>query len=288
MANALMMRYAASRGNDRQEGNQQNERGMQGDYGRRNTYDQPGMNYNRYEESGMRQPNQYTRSEYDGGAESRYRGKDGRWKAGTRRSEYNQDMRMEYQGGDMNRQYDRRRAGGDDEEEGRKYKIEVLPSSNVVEWPYGAPDHERESNYRASRQIGFGAENRMNTMDHSQGHHMQRGSYAMDEPMPFDRETAEEWVAGMENEDKAHPRGGKWKPEMLKPLAQKYGIPTDGPRFWEFYAMVNAMYSDYSEVAKKFGVTSPDFYVCMAKAFMDDKDAEDDKVARYYEYIVKK
>lgn len=286
MPNALMMRYAASRGNDRQEGNQQNERGMQGNYGRRNTYDQPGMNYNRYEEPGMRQPNQYTRGEYDGGAESRYRGEDGRWKAGTRRSEYDQDMRMEYQGGAMNRQYDRQTDGGDNEEEGRKYKVEVLPK-NVVEWPYGNPDQERESDYRTSRQIGFGAENRMNAMEDGQERHMQRGAYSM-QPMSFNRETAMEWVNSMENEDKAHPRGGKWKPEMLKPLAQKHGIPTEGPKFWEFYAMVNAMYSDYSEVAKKFNIVSPDYYVCMAKAFMDDKDAEDDKVARYYEYIVKK
>lgn len=267
MSNALMMRYAASRGNTRD-----GERGMDE---RRNTYDQPGM----------RQPNQYTRSEYDGGAESRYRGDDGRWKAGTRRSEYDNEMRMGYQGG-MNRQYESRASGGDDDEEGRKYKIEVLPNSNVVEWPYGTPDTSPDSNYRTSRQIGFGAENNMGGMSKNHTHTMGRSE---EMPfMPFDRRTAEEWVDGMENEDKSHPRGGKWKPEMLKPLAQKHGIPTDGPRFWEFYAMVNAMYSDYSEVAKKFGVTSPDYYVCMAKAFMDDKDAEDDKVARYYEYIVKK
>lgn len=104
----------------------------------------------------------------------------------------------------------------------------------------------------------------------------------------FDRETAERWVRGMQNEDASHPVGGKWSPDMLKPLAQKYGMPTDGQKFWELYAMTNAMYSDYSEVARKFGVTSPEFYVCMAKAWMDDKDAEPDKTALYYDYIVRK
>lgn len=261
MSNMLMMRYASTRGNDRNREQNHEER--------RKTYDQPGM----------RMPD-------DSGAESRYRGEDGRWKAGTRRSEYDQGMRMDYQGGDMNRQYERRTSDGDDEEEGRKYKIEVLPRENIVEWPYGSPDEPRESNYRSSRQIGFGAENHMDG-DHERSEHMMGRSEDM-QTMRFDRQTAEEWVQSMENEDKAHPRGGKWKPDMLKPLAQKHGIPTEGPRFWEFYAMVNAMYSDYSEVAKKFGITSPDYYVCMAKAFMDDKDAEDDKVARYYEYIVKK
>ena len=31
-----------------------------------------------------------------------------------------------------------------------------------------------------------------------------------------------------------------------------------------------------------------DFYVYMSKAFLDDKDAQPDKLERYYQYIVKK
>lgn len=68
--------------------------------------------------------------------------------------------------------------------------------------------------------------------------------------LEFDRETAENWVHNMQNEDKAHPVGGKWTAEMIKPLAEKHGMPTDGERFWELYAMTNAMYSDYGEVAR--------------------------------------
>lgn len=30
------------------------------------------------------------------------------------------------------------------------------------------------------------------------------------------------------------------------------------------------------------------FYACMAEAFLDDKDAQPDKLARYYQYIVKR
>ena len=29
-----------------------------------------------------------------------------------------------------------------------------------------------------------------------------------------------------------------------------------------------------------------DFYACMAKAFLDDKDAGPDKIGRYFEYVV--
>lgn len=276
MSNMLMMRYAATRGG---EDNNRSER--MDTYGR-------GMNmgFNANPLMPMHQP---VHDEYDGGAESRYRGRDGRWRAGTRRSEYSgmtgdwpDDRRHE----PMENNYDRRRAGGDDddEEEGRKYKIEVMPK-NVVEWPYTPVG----PGTRANRQIGFGAQNNMEhgDMKHEDDYHMGRSESHMD-GMEFDRETAEHWVRSMRNEDKAHPVGGKWTAEMLKPLAQKYGIPTDGKKFWELYAMTNAMYSDYGEVARKFGITSPEFYVCMAKAWMEDKDAEPDKTALYYEYIVKK
>lgn len=272
MANMLMMRYAASRSNSDENGG--NQRDMRGMNERMNTYDQPGMAY--HDGSEMRQPNQYTtRSEYDG-AESRYRGKDGRWRSGTRRS-MGEDGSTQARYSEPKSSY----MGGedDDDEHSHQYKVEVMPS-NVI------PFHEPHENYRTSRQIGFGAQNNMEPSGaREQNHMMGKGEYQEKE---FDRHTAEKWVRSMRNEDKAHPVGGKWSPDMLKPLAQKYGIPTDGKRFWEFYAMTNAMYSDYGEVARKFGITSPEFYVCMAKAWMDDKDAEPEKTALYYEYIVKK
>ena len=52
--------------------------------------------------------------------------------------------------------------------------------------------------------------------------------------------------------------------------------------------MMNAMYSDYCEVAKKYGVDQTDFYADMAKAWMNDKDAKKNKSALYYECVVEK
>ena len=106
----------------------------------------------------------------------------------------------------------------------------------------------------------------------------------------LDRMTAERWVRGMRNEDSARPSGGKWTMEELKPMAQKFGIDTDpeSEEFLEFWVMTNAMYSDYCGVAKKFNITSPEFYGMMAKAWRDDKDAMPNKTALYYEHIVKK
>ena len=50
---------------------------------------------------------------------------------------------------------------------------------------------------------------------------------------------------------------------------------------------LNMMYADYSEVAKKFGADKPEFYTCMAKAFLEDPDAGEGKLAKYMEHIPK-
>ena len=104
------------------------------------------------------------------------------------------------------------------------------------------------------------------------------------------RESAQEWVDAMEYSDETgrEHHGGKWSMADVRPFAQKMGIPTDGEKFFEFFAMMNAMYADYMAVARKFGVTSPEFYAGMAKAWMDDPDAVDGKTMMYYDCIVKK
>lgn len=104
----------------------------------------------------------------------------------------------------------------------------------------------------------------------------------------MDQETAEEWVRSMRNEDSSRPTGGKWTAEELKPMAKKLGIEPEGEEFYEFYAMTNAMYSDYCAVAKKYNITSPEFYGLMAKAWMEDKDGMPNKTAMYYECCVRK
>ena len=56
----------------------------------------------------------------------------------------------------------------------------------------------------------------------------------------------------------------------------------------EFWVALCMIYSDYSNIAKKHGVGGNlEFYVDMAKAFLNDKDAAPDKLSNYYNYIVK-
>lgn len=103
---------------------------------------------------------------------------------------------------------------------------------------------------------------------------------------PFNEATATEWAKTMIYEDPAV-RGPKWTPDQVRPIAEQKGIPANGEKFWQFYAMMNAMYADYYKVAEKFGANTTDFYACMAKAFMDDKDAVDNKTEMYKMYVVK-
>lgn len=101
----------------------------------------------------------------------------------------------------------------------------------------------------------------------------------------FDKQTAMEWVESME--DVSGVKGGAYTWHQAQQYGRNLGI-TGEERLVEFYAAMNAMQSDYWPVAKKFGVDRKEFYAEMAKCFIEDADAVEDKVARYYECIARK
>lgn len=105
---------------------------------------------------------------------------------------------------------------------------------------------------------------------------------------PLTREKAEEWVQSMQNEDDNREEGECWTLDEVKELARKMGMPAEGKKLIEFYAAINAMYSDYYKVAERYGLVEDEFFAELAKAFINDKDAVKDKVAAYYQYIVDK
>lgn len=93
---------------------------------------------------------------------------------------------------------------------------------------------------------------------------------------------AKEWLESMENSDGT--TGPHWTLEQTKQVAAQKGVTYDPVKFW---VAMNMMYSDYFSVAKKFNINNTDFYVELAKAFLDDKDAAPGKLARYYEFVVR-
>lgn len=101
------------------------------------------------------------------------------------------------------------------------------------------------------------------------------------ETTPLTSETAMEWGKHMENADGSH--GPHWTMEKTEEARKQRNIQCDP---LEFYVAMNMMYSDYVKAAEKINCSSMDFYAYMAKAFLDDKDAQPDKLARYYRYVV--
>jgi hypothetical protein len=105
-------------------------------------------------------------------------------------------------------------------------------------------------------------------------------------PETFDRETAMQWVEHMENADGTV--GPHWTMDQTSAVADASGAGNDIPQ-WVFGVTMNMMYSDYYDVARKFGVNVPEFYAELARAFLMDKDGPgpEEKLCAYYRCIVK-
>lgn len=99
---------------------------------------------------------------------------------------------------------------------------------------------------------------------------------------------AKEWSAKMVNEDGT--MGGHWTIEQTSSVANSYGVKFEHITDYDWNVTMNMMYSDYCHVAKRFGVDTPEFYACMAKAFLFDKDGPGpkEKLSAYYHCVVNK
>lgn len=213
----------------------------------------------------------------------RYRDERGRYTSRPmrRRSEYDDGMSMRYDGenGTESRRIGFKREPW--EEHGRErerrtrseYGGKIIPMRRYAEEEDEDDEEDPRKNYKKPQRVRAG------------------GTFWMDSPpdtQELTKENARAWVASMRGSDPAKPKGGKWSMEDVKPYAQRMGMPTDGVEFFEFFAIMNAMYSDYFEVAKKYNLqNNPAFFADMAKAWLHDEDAVDNKAAMYYDCIVK-
>lgn len=173
------------------------------------------------------------------------------------------------------------------------------PEDNYVPTPY-MPSRREPPRYEEPRRpmnrIGFETDTetrtdypmradypRMNEMEHRKseahmGHAKSGGDYKLT------REDADEWMRDLENEDGS--RGAHWTFDQVRQVMGQKNVSADPITF---YVVLNMIYSDYGKVFRKYGMADKlDFYVDMAKAFIEDKDAVPDKAAAYYEHIVKR
>lgn len=146
--------------------------------------------------------------------------------------------------------------------------------------------------YDRPRQIGFRYEDdmgryraradypRMNEGEHRTSK-MEMGRAESKRHKGMSRRVAEQWTESMKNADGS--TGPHWSMDQTKQVMQKRDIDCEPVEFW---VTMNMLYSDYSKVVKAHGITSVDFYADMAKAFLEDEDAVEDKLMAYYEYCV--
>lgn len=95
-------------------------------------------------------------------------------------------------------------------------------------------------------------------------------------PCHFDEETAREWVARMDP-------AARWDLTQTTAVMQSKGY---NHRPFEFWAVMNMLYSDYGKVMAKYGADKPEIWADMADAWITDPDARSHKTGRYYRDIV--
>lgn len=288
-------------------GRKRDERGryMDGNQGNRmdGGYEHPMGNYARmYDEPEMRRRRD-SRGRYmedDGGARMEYDGNQGNYSRmeGETEMRRRRDSRGRYMEGAPSAHYmpwpEPHIPPYGDEPEMREDR-NIRPGRERREGPRmdHVPVHMRDRNvvnirdYQDKRRIGFG-ENRMEDDDDDEkeerfdrnrhGGSSYRESYPMMEQLTDEIATA--WVGKMKNADPEHTTGAKWSREIIKPLAIKHGFTTPEQQL-EFWAVINMMYSDYAETAKKHGVSTLDFFADMAKSWMKDPDGVKHKTAAY-------
>lgn len=98
----------------------------------------------------------------------------------------------------------------------------------------------------------------------------------------FTLDDAEDWTSRMVNADGT--KGPHWTLEQVKQIMAQRNIPGDPAQFW---AAINMIYSDYCKAIQKTSANTLDFYVSITRAFLDDEDANPDKLKLYYDHIVK-
>lgn len=207
---------------------------------------------------------------YRNNVENRKRYSDGRYAPQNRMNDDSPGMEMRYEQSRM------RHSGGGYEvppvhENGNGYRMNE--GSRMIGFYGGEPEYRND--YRMN--AGYQSKD-----EFSHGKSQKQGGYASSSMRGMDKRTAKEWVKQMKNSDGSS--GETWNWEKIEKLMEKWKVELDPV---EFYATINMLYSDYGAVAMKYGIAGAEFWVDLAKAFLEDKDAKEDKLQLYYECIVK-
>lgn len=160
-----------------------------------------------------------------------------------------------------------------------RYRMDDSRHDGYMENRMARADYSREPERRA--EYDRDSRSRMNTEKSWAGEGSIVSYEAPRSHRKLDRMMAEQWTAGMKNEDGT--AGPHWNMEQVKQAMAQRSIPGDPV---EFYAVLNSLYSDFGEVFKKYNLKM-DFYCDLTRAWLDDSDAVDNKAVAYFEYVVR-
>lgn len=93
----------------------------------------------------------------------------------------------------------------------------------------------------------------------------------------FTEEDAREWAKHMNPP-------ARWTMDQTTAVMNQQGY---NHRPCEFWVVMNMLFSDYGKTMIKYGADKPEIWAALAHDFINDGDAEDDKVSRYWRDIVK-
>lgn len=93
----------------------------------------------------------------------------------------------------------------------------------------------------------------------------------------FTEEDAKEWAKHMD----PPPR---WTMEQTTAVMNQSGYYHKPCEFW---VVMNMLFSDYGKTFIKFNMDKPEIWASLAHDFLDDPDAQPDKVGRYWRDVVK-
>lgn len=94
----------------------------------------------------------------------------------------------------------------------------------------------------------------------------------------FTEEDAVEWAKKMNPP-------ARWTKEQTTAVMEQRGYHHKACEFW---VVMNSLASDYGKTMAKYGADKPEIWADLAHDFIQDTDAEEDKVGRYWRDIVKK
>ena len=280
-------------------GNEANEMRRRGGYRNESTGEMGMAEMNGYGESDMRRQRNRSMEEAEGGTEVRggyrnemdgsmenemrrgrsyYQGDNRTYNAGN--NYRNEGGRMKYEG-NMPESRFRDRRGREHYDNGRFAPMRSMMEDEdedpqAVAYPYFPPYMPRYER----RMIGFGDDTMM-LAEPRQKERMQQGM-SQGEHMDLDQVTAEQWMRSLPKEDGS--KGPHWTKEQVKQYMGQVGYTGAEHKFW---SIMNALYSDFSKVAKKYGVDRPEYFADLTKAWLEDKDAWPEKAGLYYRFIVK-